>query len=72
MFCNYKLFLVELPALDNACNIRETLNEALSEKYEIALDDFMSDFTMAIDGATGMARLANASINREIYAPVET
>ena len=53
-------------------NIRTTLNNALLEKYEYSLDVFMRGFTMVTDGAAVMARVANASVSRDIHTPDET
>ena len=66
------LFLVEVPNHPDAANIRRSINGALLDKYETTLDTFMRDFAMVTDGAAVMARVANASVSRDINAPDET
>ncbi len=66
------LFLVEGMNLPNAANIRGSINEALLDKYETTLHKFMRGFAMVTDGAAVMARVANASISRDIHAPDKT
>ena len=43
------LLRVESPPVPNTCNIRDALNTALLEKYEIGLDYFLKFFTMITD-----------------------
>ena len=66
------VFLVEGPDCPSARNMRTTLNNALLEKYEYGLDVFMRGFTIVTDGAAVMARVANASVSRDIHRPDET
>ena len=52
---NKTLFLVESPDSPTAKNIRDWLNRALLEKYELTLDHFFRGFTVVTDGAAVMA-----------------
>ena len=60
---NLTLLLVESPPVPNARNIRDALNIALFEKYEIGLDYFLKFFTMITDSVAVMARVANALLS---------
>ena len=46
--CNLTLLLVGSPPVPNARNIRDALNIALLEKYEIGLDYFLKFFILII------------------------
>ena len=66
------LLLIEGLDSPTAKNIRARLNSALLEKYEMSLEQFMQGFTVVTDGAAVMARVANASLSKDIHKPNET
>ncbi len=45
---------------------------ALIEKYEMTLGDFTLKFTMVMDGSAVMAKVANASVSRDLHIPDAT
>ena len=68
---NVTLLLIESPAVASACNIRKALDDALLQKYNTLLNTFLKRFPMVTDGAAVMARVANASVSREVQPPDE-
>ncbi len=66
------LLLVQGPDEPSAKNIRACLNTALISEYEMPLESLMKDFSMVMDGAAVMARVANSSVSREIQETDET
>ena len=68
---NFTLPLIEDTVIASACNIRKALNNSLLQKYNTLLDTFLKIFAMVTDGAAVMARVANASVSREVHAPDE-
>ena len=69
---NVILLLAEGPDQPYTRNINKCLNDALNLKNEVSMEYFSCGFTMVTDDAAVMARVANASILREIHAPSET
>ena len=62
------LLLIDIPAIASAWNIGKALNDALVQKYNTLLDKFPKRFTVVTGSAAVMARVANASVSREIHA----
>ena len=70
-FSEILLCCSSIPAVASACNIRKALNDVLQQKFNTLLNTFLKRFTIVTDGAAVMARVANASVSREIQASDE-
>ena len=64
---NTALILVEGLDAPRAQNFKSCLNSALMDKYDLSLGRFFRDFTSVTDDAAVMARIAFASVSREIH-----
>lgn len=60
--------LVKRTSVPNARNIRETLNDAIIQKYEVILHYFISVFTIFTDVSAVIAHVSNASASREMHS----
>ncbi len=69
---NVTLLLIEGLETPSAQNIKNCLNAALLDKYELSMDHFFRGFTIVTDGAAVMAKVANASVSRGIHTSDET
>ncbi len=69
---NMTLLLVNGLATPSVQYIKNCLNAALLDKYELSMDHFFPGFTIFTDGAAVMANVANASVSRGIHTLYET
>ena len=68
---NAGLALFESPDYPNAQNIKSCLNEALVNKSSTTFDFFARGFTIVTDVEAVMAKIAGASVSKEIHVPDE-
>ena len=69
---NVTLLLTEAPDQPSAKSIRQCVNAALVPKYGTTMDFFTKWFTMVTDSAAVMAKVAGASVSRDLHCPDET